>query len=84
MGKYRSTAFRGFFDKEVAQEIADFIGAVTEQEAIVIVSCPRGNSHIHILAANESVSAEDKAEINKWIKKEGGELYIGQENRRAV
>lgn len=43
MGKYRSTAFKGFLDKEVAQEIADFIGAVTEQEAIVIVSCPRGN-----------------------------------------
>lgn len=75
MGKYRSTAFKGFLDKEVAQEIADFIGAVTEQEAIVIVSCPHGNSHIHILAANESVSDEDKTEINKWIKKEGGTVY---------
>ena len=75
MGKYRSTAFRGFLDKEVAQEIADFIGAVTEREAIVIVSCPRGNSHIHILATNESVSDEDKTEINNWIKKEGGVVY---------
>lgn len=75
MGKYRSTAFRGSLDKETAQEIADFIGAVTKQEAIVIVSCPHGNSHIHILAANESVSAEDKAEINKWVKKEGGTVY---------
>lgn len=75
MGKYRSAAFRGSLDKEVAQEIADFIGAVTEQEAIVIVSCPRGNSHIHILAANESVSGEDKTEINNWIKKEGGAVY---------
>ena len=34
-----------------------------------------GNSHIHILAANESVSDEDKTEINKWIKKEGGAVY---------
>ena len=42
MGKYRSAAFKGSLDKEVAQEIADFIGAVTEQEAIVIVSCPNG------------------------------------------
>lgn len=75
MGKYRSTAFRGFIDKETAQEIADFLGALTKQEAIVIVSCPFGRSHIHILAANESVSAEDKAEINKWIKKEGGAVY---------
>ena len=75
MGKYRSTAFKGFLDKEVAQKIADFIGAVTEQETIVIVSCQRGRSHIHILATNESVSAEDKAEINKWIKKEGGAVY---------
>ena len=48
MGKYRSAAFRGFLDNEVAQKIADFIGAVTEQEAIVIVSCPHGRSHIHI------------------------------------
>ena len=75
MGKYRSTAFRGFIDSETAQEIADFIGAVTEQEAIVIVSCLRENYHIHILAANESVSDEDKTEINKWIKKEGGAVY---------
>lgn len=75
MGKYRSTAFKGLLDKETAQEIADFIEAVTEQEAIVIVSCPRGNSHIHILAANEPVSAEDKTEINKWIEKEGGAVY---------
>ena len=75
MGKYRSAAFRGFLDNEVAQKIADFIGAVTEQEAIVIVSCPHGRSHIHILAANEPVSATDKAEINKWIKKEGGAVY---------
>lgn len=75
MGKYRSTVFKGSLDKEVAQKIADFIGAVTEQEAIVIVSCPHGNSHIHILAANESVSSEDKAEINKWVKKEGGTVY---------
>lgn len=75
MDKYRSTAFKGSLDKEVAQKIADFIGAVTEQEAIVIVSCPHGNSHIHILATNESVSDEDKTEINKWIKKEGGAVY---------
>lgn len=84
MGKYRSTVFKGSLDKEVAQKIADFIGAVTAQEAIVIVSCPRGRSHIHILATNESVSAEDKAEINKWIKKEGGAVYRsrGQESGR--
>lgn len=75
MGKYRSTAFKGSLDKEVAQKIADFIGAVTEQEAIVIVSCPHGRSHIHILAANEPVSSTDKAEINKWVKKEGGTVY---------
>ena len=75
MGKYRSTVFKVSLDKEVAQKIADFIGAVTEQEAIVIVSCPHGNSHIHILAANESVSSEDKAEINKWVKREGGTVY---------
>ncbi len=37
MGKYRSAAFKGLLDKEVAAIIADFIG-VTEQEAIVIVS----------------------------------------------
>lgn len=75
MGKYRSTAFRWFIDKETAQEIADFLGALTKQEAIVIVSCPFGRSHIHILAANESVSDEYKTEINKWIKKEGGAVY---------
>lgn len=75
MGKYRSTAFRGFLDKEVAQEIADFLGALTKQEAIVIVSCPLGRPHIHILATNESVSDEDKTEINNWIKKEGGVVY---------
>lgn len=75
MGKCRSTAFKGSLDKEVAQKIADFIGAITEQEAIVIVSCPHGNSHIHIFAAKESVSAEDKADINKWVKKEGGTVY---------
>ena len=44
MGKYRSAAFKGSLDKEVAQEIADFIGAVTEQEAIVIVSCVTADS----------------------------------------
>ncbi|MBF1156709.1 MAG: hypothetical protein HXL84_05210 [[Eubacterium] sulci] len=84
MGKYRSAAFKGSLDKEVAQEIADFIGAVTEQEAIVIVSCPNGRFHTHILAANEPVSAEDKAEINKWVKKEGGTVYKsrGQESGR--
>ena len=75
MGKYRSTAFRGFIDKETAQEIADFLGALTKQEAIVIVSCPFGRSHIHILATNKSVSDEDKTEINEWIKKEGGAVY---------
>lgn len=82
MGKYRSAAFKGSLDKEVAQEIADFIGAVTEQEAIVIVSCPNGRFHTHILAANEPVSAEDKAEINKWVKKRA-ELYIGQEGKKV-
>lgn len=75
MGKYRSTVFKGTLDKEVAQKIADFVGAVTEQEAIVIVSCLHGKSHIHILAANEPVSAADKTEINNWIKKEGGIVY---------
>ena len=75
MSKYRSTVFKGSLDKEVAQKIADFIGAVTKQEAIVIVSCPHGNSHIHILAANEPVSDEDKSEINEWVKKEGGTVY---------
>ena len=75
MGKYRSAAFRGFLDKETAQEIADFLGALTKQEAIVIVSCPFGRPHIHILAANEPVSDEDETEINNWIKKEGGIVY---------
>ena len=75
MGKYRSTAFKGSLDKETAQEIADFLGTLTKQEAIVIVSCPFGRPHIHILAANEPVSDEDKTEINNWIKKEGGAVY---------
>ena len=75
MGKYRSTAFRGFLDSEIAQWIADFLGVLTKQEAIVIVSCPFGRPHIHILAANESVSDEDKTEINEWVKKEGGIVY---------
>lgn len=75
MGKYRSTAFSGFLDNEATQEIADFLGALTKQEAIVIVSRPFGRPHIHILAANEPVSDEDKTEINNWIKKEGGIVY---------
>lgn len=75
MGKYRSVVFRGFLGKEIAQEIADFLGVLTKQEAMVIVSGPFRRYHTHILATNEPVSDEDKAEINNWIKKEGEIVY---------